>query len=109
MALQNVKNMRCAKRWQGEGKMAVPKPKRFFSVDEYYRMAEAGILSADDRVELIEGEIVAMSPIGTNHIACVNRLNALLSPYLGQTAIVSLQNPLRLRKHAEPDPAVSSL
>src|SRR5437870_6227396 len=53
------------------GAFAAP---RLFTVAEYYRMTEAGIFGEDDRVELIEGEVVAMSPIGSRHAACVERL-----------------------------------
>jgi hypothetical protein len=49
------------------------------NVDDFARMVEAGILAEDDRVELIEGEVRAMRPIGPRHVAMVNRLNALLS------------------------------
>jgi Uma2 family endonuclease len=49
--------------------------KKLFTVDEYYRMAEAGILTEDDRVELIEGEIIQMSPIGFRNAGCVIRAN----------------------------------
>ena len=49
--------------------------KRHFNIDEYYRMAEAGILSEDDRIELIEGEIIKMAPIGSRHAGCVSHLN----------------------------------
>lgn len=51
--------------------MAVRRSKRLFTVAEYHRMGEAGILAEDDRVELIEGEIVEMTPIGSRHAACV--------------------------------------
>ena len=54
--------------------MSVRLLKRRFTVEEYHRIAQAGILSEDDRVELIEGEIVEMVPIGSRHAASVNRL-----------------------------------
>ena len=54
--------------------MAVQLLKRLFTVVEYHRMAEAGILGEDDRVELLEGEIVQMSPIRSRHASCVKRL-----------------------------------
>src|ERR671938_544657 len=91
------------------GSMSVQVAKRCFSVDEYYRMGEAGILTEDDRVELIEGEIIEMSPIGSRHAACVNRLNTLLGRHLRQTAIVSVQNPIRLDAYSEPEPDVALL
>ncbi len=78
--------------------------RRKFTVHEYHRMAEAGILHEDDRVELIEGEIVDMTPIGSWHFTCVNRLNKLLVTSVGDQAIVSVQNPVRLNDHREPQP-----
>lgn len=66
-------------------------------------MAETGILSEDDRIELIEGEIVEMSPIGSRHAACVNRLNTLLSRQVGQSFIVSVQNPIVVGDYSEPE------
>ncbi len=62
-----------------EANMSQQLARRWFTVGEYNRMAETGILTEDDRVELIEGEIVEISPIGSRHAACVNRLNMLLS------------------------------
>jgi Uma2 family endonuclease len=53
--------------------------RRLFTVEEYHRMAEAGILGADERVELIEGEIVQMAPIGPRHAGCVINLNRLFA------------------------------
>ena len=67
-------------------------------------MTEAGILSESDRVELIDGEVIEMSPIGSRHAACVNRLTMLLTSKLGQTAILSVQNPIRLDEYSEPQP-----
>ena len=78
--------------------------RRRFTVYEYHRMGEAGILHEDDRVELIEGELVEMTAIGTRHFACVNRLNRLLVGALGDEAIVSVQNPVRLNEYNEPQP-----
>jgi Uma2 family endonuclease len=89
--------------------MSVQIAKRLFSVHEYERMVEAGILTEDDRVELIEGEIVEMSPIGKRHAACVNRLNALLGRRLGREAIVSVQNPVQLGERSEPQPDLTLL
>jgi Uma2 family endonuclease len=89
--------------------MSVQITKRYFNVTEYYRMAEAGILTADDRVELIDGEIVKMSPIGRRHAACVGRLTELLGRLLSQTAIVWVQNPIQLDDYSEPQPDITLL
>jgi Uma2 family endonuclease len=72
-------------------------------------MAETGILTEDDRVELIEGEIVEMSPIGSRHAACVNRLNMLLSRQAGHSFIVSVQNPIIVSDYSEPEPDLAVL
>jgi Uma2 family endonuclease len=89
--------------------MSVQLAKRYFSVTEYYRMAEAGILTEDDRVELIEGEIVKMSPIGSLHAACVKRLNKLLQRQFGDDAVIGVQDPIRLSDFSEPEPDVALL
>lgn len=76
-----------------------------FDVEEYHRMLEAGVLSEDDRVELIGGEIIEMTPIGWRHVECVNRLTMLLAAFAaGKGCVVSVQNPLRLTGDAEPQP-----
>jgi len=82
--------------------------RRWFNVDEYYRMAQTGILSEDDRVELIEGEIIQMSPIGSRHAACVGRLTDLLAE-VRDKAIVWVQNPIRIDSYSEPEPDVALL
>jgi Uma2 family endonuclease len=74
------------------------------TVDEYYRMAEAGVLAPDARVELIEGEIVDMAPIGSRHGSAVKRLNQLLTEAVGASAIVAVQDPVRLGDRSEPQP-----
>jgi len=79
---------------------------RRFTVDEYHRMGEAGVLHEDDRVELLDGQIVQMSPIGIRHAACVNRLTALFVGRAGNQATVSIQNPLILGEYEEPQPDV---
>lgn len=83
-----------------------PVPRRF-SVDDYHQMVEAGILCEDDRVELINGEILEMSPVGGRHVARVNRINRMLVERLGDAAIVSIQNPIRLGRYQEPEPDVA--
>lgn len=78
--------------------------RRALTVAEYHRMGEVGILAEHDRVELIEGELVAMSPIGSLHTGTVNALNYLLVTAVGVRAIVSVQNPIQLDDHTEPEP-----
>jgi len=75
-----------------------------FTVDDYHRMAEAGILAEDDRVELIEGEIVEMSPVGRRRHACLDKMTALLAGRLAGRAIVRIQGPVRLSQFSEPQP-----
>lgn len=82
---------------------------RRFSVDEYYRMAEVGILSSKDRVELLQGEVVEMSPIGVRHAACVDFLAACFMVRLGDRAHVRVQGPVRLDGLSEPEPDVAVL
>lgn len=72
-------------------------------------MAQAGIFSEDDRVELIEGEVVAMSPTGSRHAACVKRLLRLFDRSVGDRAIVSVQDPIRLSERSEPQPDLTLL
>ena len=75
---------------------------RPFTVDEYHRMAEAGILRPDERVELIDGRIVAMNPIGSPHAWCVSRLTRVLARR--DDVLVNVQNPIRLDDRSEPEP-----
>jgi Uma2 family endonuclease len=80
-----------------------------FTVDDYYRMAEVGILHEDDRVELIEGQVVVMSPIGARHAGCVDALTHLFTKVPGLHTIVRVQNPIRLGPGAEPQPDLALL
>jgi Uma2 family endonuclease len=79
------------------------------SVADYHRIHEAGILGEDDRVELIDGEVRLMRPIGTLHAAIVKRYNALLFSQVGQMAIVSVQDPIQLNGISEPQPDLALL
>ena len=78
--------------------------RRKIDVFEYHLMGEAGILGEDDRVELIEGELVAMAPIGSDHSGTVNALTELLILAVGRRGVVSPQNPVRLDNYSEPQP-----
>ena len=79
-------------------------PRRRFTVDEYHRMAEVGIFHPDERVELIEGEIVEMAPIGPRHAGCVINVNRLFITRLGDRAVISPQNPVVIQPRSEPQP-----
>jgi Uma2 family endonuclease len=74
------------------------------TVEEYYRMAEVGLLAPDARVELIEGEIIDMPPIGTSHAFVVSRLHELLLRAVDDRAFVRGQLPVRLDEYSEPQP-----
>jgi Uma2 family endonuclease len=89
--------------------MQVETTKKLFTVDEYYRMAEVGILKPDDRVELIDGEIIEMSPIGNRDAGCVNRLNHLFTSTFKSRVVVSVRHPMRLNKYNEPEPDIALL
>ena len=78
-----------------------------FTLDTYHRLAELGILDEDDRVELLDGQIVAMTPIGGAHAACVIRLTDLLSRRSARDISVSVQNPVVLAERWEPQPDIA--
>ena len=86
--------------------MAVQLTHYRFTRADYHRMAEAGILTEDSPVELIEGEILEMSPIGRRHKACVDRRNRIFSRTLGDAAIVRVQSSIVLGERSEPEPDV---
>src|SRR5688572_14375118 len=77
-----------------------------FTLDEYHRMAQAGILNEDDRVELIRGEIVQLTPIGSRHASCVARLTDMLLGSVRGRAVLWPQNPLTILPDSEPQPDV---
>ncbi len=80
--------------------------KRRFTVEEFHRMGEAGIFHEDDRVELINGQIVQLSPIGRPHAYAVTMLNNMLASRLAGRALVSPQNPVHLFRDSEPLPDI---
>jgi Uma2 family endonuclease len=88
--------------------MAIEVTPRRFSASEYFQMIDAGVFAPGERLELVDGAIVQMSPIGDAHAACVRRLNRLLGQALGEAAIVDVQSPLRVADTyvSEPDLAL---
>jgi len=81
-----------------------------FDIETYHRMIDAGILHEDDRVELINGRIVDMTPIGTGHASCVKRLNQIFHQRLQGRVIVGVQDPiLLLKEESEPQPDITLL
>lgn len=80
----------------GGDQMAVMRKRRRFTLEEYHRMGETGILDEDERVELIEGEVVEMTPIGRAHASVVARITRLFGTHFGERVIVWVQNPLAL-------------
>ncbi|MEP6848800.1 MAG: Uma2 family endonuclease [Acidobacteriota bacterium] len=85
-------------------------PHRFpISVKIFHVMAAEGVFAPTDRVELIDGEIFNMSPIGTLHARCVNWLSRVLGEFVGRDFIVSIQNPIVLDDASEPQPDISIL
>ncbi|MFM7289899.1 MAG: Uma2 family endonuclease [Planctomycetia bacterium] len=83
--------------------------RHLISVDAFHRMGETGILGPEDRVELIEGEIIDMSPIGALHAAIVDVLARHFGRRAGESVFIRCQNPLRLDDISEPEPDISIL
>ncbi len=80
-----------------------------FSVDDYYRMADVGILSPDERVELLCGEVIEMSPTAIRHAACVDKLTTLFAVGTNGRAHVRIQGPVRIDNMNLPEPDVALL
>jgi Uma2 family endonuclease len=89
---------------------AIANPHKFLlTTDQYHLMHEAGVFQDGDRLELVNGEIQTMSPIGRKHVACIIRLVKLFEKKLGDRVMVSAQNSVRLNNHAEPQPDIAIL
>lgn len=89
--------------------MQIEATRRRFTVEEYYRMAESGVLRPGDRTELLEGEIFQMSGIGPRHLGCTNRINDAFTAAFRGRAVVSPQHPVRLDDYSEPQPDLALL
>ena len=87
--------------------MAATIQRKRFSVDDYEKMVISGILDEDERIELIDGEVRCMSPIGSFHYSVVNLLNRHLVPMVGDAGIVSIQNPIQLDDYTQPQPDIA--
>lgn len=87
--------------------MEVKLTKRLLTSEAYQLMIQAGILTEDDRVELLHGEIIEMSPVGDLHFGTVNWLDQKLKESLIGQAIVSIKGPVRLGDHSEPEPDIA--
>jgi Uma2 family endonuclease len=89
---------------------AVYTPTRYkLSVEDYHKLGTAGILNGDSRVELIEGELLEMAPIGSLHAATVARLHELFYEQTRDVALVWQQNPVTLEPRSEPQPDLTLL
>jgi Uma2 family endonuclease len=88
----------------------IDSPRRHrLTVDDYYRMAEVGILDPEARVELIDGDIIDMAPPGSSHAGTVTYLTQALLRAVDERAIVLCQNPVRLSQYSEPQPDLALL
>jgi len=90
--------------YTGREFMAAEIQRRLFTIDDCYRMADAGILRPDERVELIRGEILKMSPIGTRHCAAVDGATRAMVRLAGDKAIVRVQGTIELDQFCAPEP-----
>ncbi len=86
--------------------MPVNTLKKPLTVEEFEELGKSGIYHEDDRVELIEGEIIEMTPIGRTHAGCVLFLNQFFTQHLGNQVFVNVQNPLVLGDYSEPQPDI---
>jgi len=80
---------------------------RRLSVQDYHRMAESGILQPDERIELLEGQIIQMAAKGTAHSAAVSRIESVLRARLAGEVLLRFQDPVRLNDYSEPEPDVA--
>jgi Uma2 family endonuclease len=84
--------------------MSAPLPRHKLNLEDYHRMIEAGIFTPNQRIELLEGKLFDMAPIGPAHSGTTNYLTRLFFQAVGDKAIVSVQNPVMLGDNSEPQP-----
>lgn len=84
-------------------------PRHKLSLEDFHQMGRAGIFRGDSRVELIEGDLIDMAPIGSLHASVVSTLSMFFARQVGELAIVSTQNPVSLPPDNEPQPDIALL
>jgi Uma2 family endonuclease len=89
--------------------MAVDLKRRRFTVAEYRQMADVGLIQPDERVELLNGEIVEMSPIGSRHAAASMLLSRAFFETIGRRAWINMANPVETDEYGEPQPDLQLL
>ncbi len=89
--------------------MTIVATRKKFTVEEYHKLGEVGIIGPDERTELIDGDIILMAPMGTRHLSCLIRLNRIFPSLLNNCAFVVMQSPVRLNGGLEPEPDLSIL
>lgn len=87
--------------------MAIQLKRQLFTVEEYYKMAEVGILGPEDKVELINGEIIRMSPSKSEHANAIDLLGRELILSIQKRALVRIQNPININDQSEPEPDIA--
>ncbi|HET7879715.1 MAG TPA: Uma2 family endonuclease, partial [Acetobacteraceae bacterium] len=90
--------------YQGDILSRYPVSRHRLTVRDYYRMAEVGILGSDDRIELLEGQVVDMAPSGPRHALAIEALTEILVLALAGRARVRVQAPIELDEYSEPEP-----
>ena len=89
--------------------MGVVAERKRFTVDEYHKLGQAGVVGEDDRIELIDGELIQMPPIGSVHAGLVGRLDRAFQAHLAHGLVVWAQNPLSFPPASEPQPDLALL
>jgi len=83
--------------------------RHLISTEVYQQMIEIGVLSESDRVELIHGEIIDMSPVNSQHVTAVNLINRFFTSNFNENTLVSIQNPIMLGDYSQPEPDIALL